>query len=220
MRLKADLHIHSTYSDGRCTPKDIILEAINKGIEIISITDHNSFQGAIIGSRYAKELPDAPLVIIGNEVRTDLGDILVYCLEAFDPPRNALELIDRAHENNCLLVPAHPFDIIRHGVGENLYSIRGWDAVEVWNASAPPNANKEAIKAAKILGLPGIASSDAHIPEYIGVAYTVIDVDEPSVENVLEAVKRGRVQPHYGYPDFRAFVKRVSWSIRRRLGLD
>ena len=218
MRARADLHIHSTYSDGRCSPKDIIIEAINKGIDIISITDHNSFRGAIVAARYARELPDSPIVIIGNEVRTDLGDILVYCQEEFDAPRNVFELIDRAHENNCLVVPAHPFDIMRHGVGDHIFNIRGWDAIEVWNASAPPNANREAIKAARLLGLPGLASSDAHVPEYIGAAYTLIELEELSVESVLKAIKKGYVQPHYGYPDFKAFVKRVGWSIRRRLG--
>ncbi len=218
MRARADLHIHSTYSDGRCSPKDIIIEAINKGIDIISITDHNSFRGAIVAARYAREIPDSPIVIIGNEVRTDLGDILVYCQEEFDAPRNVFELIDRAHENNCLVVPAHPFDIMRHGVGDHIFNIRGWDAIEVWNASAPPNANREAIKAARLLGLPGLASSDAHVPEYIGAAYTLIELEELTVESVLKAIKKGYVQPHYGYPDFKAFVKRVGWSIRRRLG--
>ena len=218
MRVKADLHIHSTYSDGRCSPKDIIIEAINKGIDIIGITDHNSFRGAIVAAHYAREIPDSPIVVIGNEVRTDLGDILVYCQEEFDTPRNTVELIDRAHENNCLVVPAHPFDIMRHGIGDHIFSIRGWDAIEVWNASAPPNANREAVKAARLLGLPGLASSDAHVPEYIGVAYTLIDLEELTVEAVLKAIKKGYVQPHYGYPDFKAFVKRVGWSIRRRLG--
>ncbi|ABN69841.1 PHP C-terminal domain protein [Staphylothermus marinus F1] len=217
----ADMHIHSTYSDGRASPKEIILTAIYKGLNIISITDHNSFQGSIIASRLAKDLvreyDEQLLVIIGNEVRTDKGDILVYCYEPIDVPRRIDYLIDKAHENNCLVVPAHPFDTLRLGIGDALFEYNGWDAIEVWNASADPRANREALRASKILGLPGIANSDAHIPEAIGSAYTVLELDELSVESVFKAIKNGNVHPHFGYPPFKVFIKKVEWSIERRI---
>ena len=38
-RIRADLHMHSTFSDGRNSPKEVILQAISKGLEAISITD-------------------------------------------------------------------------------------------------------------------------------------------------------------------------------------
>ncbi|MCM1988861.1 PHP domain-containing protein [Oceanirhabdus seepicola] len=37
-----DLHIHTYYSDGILTPSDIINEAKDKGIGLISVTDHNT----------------------------------------------------------------------------------------------------------------------------------------------------------------------------------
>ena len=37
-----DLHIHSYYSDGTMSPQEIVEEAKNRGLEIISITDHDS----------------------------------------------------------------------------------------------------------------------------------------------------------------------------------
>jgi len=39
-----DLHIHSTYSDGTYTVKEILQEAEKKRLEIISITDHDTIQ--------------------------------------------------------------------------------------------------------------------------------------------------------------------------------
>ncbi len=36
-----DLHIHSTFSDGKNTPEEIILAAIEKGIETIGFSDHS-----------------------------------------------------------------------------------------------------------------------------------------------------------------------------------
>ncbi len=211
------MHIHSTYSDGRPGPREILLIAIDKGLSIISITDHNTFQGSVVASRIARHLPEAPLVVIGNEVRTDHGDILVYCMEPVNIPYRLDLLIDYAHENNCLVVPAHPFDIVRLGIGDALFEYKGWDAVEVWNASADPRANKRAMEAAKLLGLPGLANSDAHIADYIGVAYTVFELEDLDVEYVFKAIKDHRVYPHRGYPSFKAFFKKLSWSITRRI---
>ncbi len=45
MFLKGDFHIHSTASDGCLNPKQIIVSAKSKGIDIIAIADHNSIDG-------------------------------------------------------------------------------------------------------------------------------------------------------------------------------
>lgn len=214
-RLAADMHIHTTISDGKASPMEIIYAAIDKGLDVISITDHNSFQGSVIAKKIASSINDAPIIVIGNEIRTQYGDVLVYCIEEPDIPYTLPELIDRAHEENCLVVPAHPFDIFRLGIGDMIYEFSGWDALEVWNASASHGSNKKAMKAAKILGLPGLANSDAHIPEYIGAAYTIIEADDYSVEAVLEAIRKSKVHPHPGYPPFKHVIKRFAWSFRR-----
>ncbi|OYT40333.1 MAG: histidinol-phosphatase [Desulfurococcales archaeon ex4484_58] len=209
------MHIHSTHSDGRASPKDILLYAMYRELKVISITDHDTFQGSVVASRYAREKKELPLVIIGSEVRSERGDILLYCFEPIDFPRKIDQLIDYAHENNCLVVPAHPFDAFRAGIGEALYEYSGWDGVEVWNSSSSLGANKKAIRASRELGLPGLANSDAHIPDYIGVAYTLLDVEELSVEAVFKAIKNNRVRPYFGYPPFKVFLKRIAWSIER-----
>ncbi len=216
-RIYADLHIHTSVSDGRASPIEALYAAMGKGLNAIAITDHNSFRGAILARKAAARLREAPLVIIGNEVRTQYGDVLVYCLDEVDIPYTLPELIDRAHEEGCLVVPAHPFDVLRLGIGDLVYELKGWDAIEVWNASASRGANRKAIEAAKLLGLPGLASSDAHIPEYIGVAYTIIEADGYSVEAVLDAIRKGRTRPRYGYPPFKYLLKRFAWSVRRLL---
>ena len=42
---KFNLHIHSTYSDGKADFKDIIESAKNRGYKLISVTDHNTIEG-------------------------------------------------------------------------------------------------------------------------------------------------------------------------------
>lgn len=39
--MKADLHMHSTYSDGRYTMRELVDEAAQKQIDVIAITDHD-----------------------------------------------------------------------------------------------------------------------------------------------------------------------------------
>ena len=38
---KVDLHIHSTFSDGKNTIEEIVLKAIENGFDVIGISDHS-----------------------------------------------------------------------------------------------------------------------------------------------------------------------------------
>lgn len=40
-----DLHTHSTYSDGTCTPKELIEQAEKSGLSALALTDHNTVDG-------------------------------------------------------------------------------------------------------------------------------------------------------------------------------
>ena len=44
MPTKIDLHIHTTYSDGFFTPKEVIDEASKNGVSVISIADHDTIE--------------------------------------------------------------------------------------------------------------------------------------------------------------------------------
>jgi len=214
--IRADLHIHTTYSDGKNSPKEVIYHAMNIGLNAIAITDHDTFQGAVVGNRIAKSSKLELVVIIGIEVRTDKGDVLVYCDHPIDVPRNVDMLIDKARVENCIVVPAHPYDLRRFGVGDEIFNYR-WDAIEVFNASSSSRANKKALRAAKILGLPGLANSDAHILDFIGVAYNEIQASSNSIDDILEAVRKGKVKPIAGRPSISSYAKYAYWSIARKV---
>ncbi|MCY0868901.1 MAG: PHP domain-containing protein [Desulfurococcus sp.] len=218
----ADLHIHSVYSDGKATPREIIRYAADKGVHVISITDHDTFKGGVEGYRLSRSLDSRSglkiLVVPGVELKSEAGDILVYCPNEVDLPRSIGPLIDKAHESNCIIAPAHPFDTLRNGIGELVYEYRGWDAIEVWNARSSRKANSRAMDAALALGKPGLANSDAHIPEHIASAYTVLYIEEPSsVEDVLDAIRRGLVKPVAGTLSLGGWLKGLSWSIEYRM---
>ena len=43
--LKADLHIHTTASDGVYTPSKVVLRAKEKGVQLLAVTDHDAVSG-------------------------------------------------------------------------------------------------------------------------------------------------------------------------------
>lgn len=93
--MKMDLHVHSTASDGRFSPQELVSMAAGSGLEIIAITDHDSLEGSAPALKTAKAFPSLT-VIPGVEVSTDVphGEvhILGYFLDGSDPElKEALE---------------------------------------------------------------------------------------------------------------------------------
>ena len=54
MENRVDLHIHTTASDGTCSPIEVVEQAIELGLSTIAITDHDSINGAMEATRYAE----------------------------------------------------------------------------------------------------------------------------------------------------------------------
>jgi len=79
---KVDLHIHSTASDGRYSPQEIIGKAAGLGLETIALADHDSIDGiapALEEVRKLKRLQFIP----GVEVSTDVPNGEVHVLGYF-----------------------------------------------------------------------------------------------------------------------------------------
>ena len=52
--MRADLHIHTSKSDGTDSVEEIIDKAINIGLDAVAITDHDNVSALEDGERYAK----------------------------------------------------------------------------------------------------------------------------------------------------------------------
>ena len=76
-----DLHTHTTASDGRCTPADLVARAAAAGVTVLSVTDHDTVAGCADASAAAL---DAGLTLIpGIEVTAVLDDADVHVLGYF-----------------------------------------------------------------------------------------------------------------------------------------
>lgn len=201
MQLKADLHVHTTYSnDSVITPKDLVFYAKKRGLSAVAVTDHNSVDGAL---KIAKET-DFP-IIPGIEVSSLHGHIIgLNVREPVARDLSADETVDRIHKLGGVAIACHPFALFKGSIGKHV--TEKFDAVEAINASAFPfgSSTRKANELARRLKLPRTAGADAHYGPVIGQAYTIVEA-EPTVDSMVKAIVEGRCQPAGGA---------IPWALR------
>ena len=79
---KIDLHIHSTASDGKLNPADIVRSSAERGLTVIALTDHDTVNGIAPALATAKAFPRLK-VIPGVEISTDVPKGEVHVLGYF-----------------------------------------------------------------------------------------------------------------------------------------
>jgi len=79
---QVDLHLHSTASDGKFSPADIVRKAAGLGLQAIALTDHDSIDGIIPALEAAKVHPELK-VIPGVEISTDMPEGQAHVLGYF-----------------------------------------------------------------------------------------------------------------------------------------
>lgn len=196
---KADLHIHTTFSDGTCTVEVALEWAANyTGLDVVAITDHDTLYGAWkaqeISHNYGIE------VIPGCEVTTRDGHMLALFLHTPIPRGlSMLESVLRVGEQGGLCLPAHPTDFLAHGVSREVLEqvLRHADArrvligIEAINTGIfNQKANRNAGQMAADFGLAPTGNSDSHVFWTIGLGYTVFEGH--TAEDVRKALLAGK----------------------------
>jgi predicted metal-dependent phosphoesterase TrpH len=186
-----DLHCHTSASfDSLADPLAVVRAAVTRGLTHIAITDHDNIDGAL---RARDGAPEGLTVIVGEEIKTDSGDLIGVFLErAVAPGRSVAETIADVREQGGLVGVPHPFDRLRGSMGKNeaLEAMAGLvDWVEAYNARVlVGSGNEQASLFAREHGLPGVAVSDAHSTLEVGVAYTALTGDPSTAEGLLAAL--------------------------------
>jgi hypothetical protein len=80
--VKADLHLHTTASDGRLEPREIVSLAVRVGLDVIAVTDHDTIDGVVPALAAAQASPSLT-VIPGVEINTDVPRGEVHILGYF-----------------------------------------------------------------------------------------------------------------------------------------
>ncbi len=79
--MRFDLHIHSNFSDGHDDVKTIIKAAVKRGLNGISITDHDTIRGIQIARQFINDLKLDLILIPGVEVTTSKGHLIILGIE-------------------------------------------------------------------------------------------------------------------------------------------
>lgn len=247
-----DAHVHSDDSYDGHEPVELILEhAAEIGLDAVVITDHDVIGESRRAAEMADEY--GLIGIPGVEVSTAHGHLLAVGVERMPPRRRPYdETIAWIHERGGVAIVPHPFQRSRHGVrernipvpdsedgeadadaerrGANVEVADGGadsevDAIEVFNAWLFTGyRNRRARRFAAEYGYPGIAASDAHHLEYVGRAFTEVEipgresVDAVTAADVLDAIRNGTTRVDGRRAPIRMAAKHYVGAAGRKSG--
>jgi predicted metal-dependent phosphoesterase TrpH len=188
------------------TAEELIEAAIEAGLDGVAVTEHLVIGGAKMTQEVGRLKYGFP-VFCGVEAKaTIFGDVLVFgCHRDFEPSIPWLVLRRIVSEAGGALIPAHPFRRWdRHSLWNYLEDqglslngrlakmdfVQGLTAVEVCNDGCRAAENAEAADLARILALPGVGGSDAHIATSVGRAATWFPGEIATDAELVAALKQ------------------------------
>lgn len=179
---RADLHIHTTVSDGLHTPRQLLDHVARlDNLDVIAITDHDRLEGSLWA--YARRDRYPFDIVPGVEVSSAEGHILALWVMSPIPANLSMaETAAAIHEQGGVAVLAHPFfrqmgnirRAARAYCKDREYLIRaGLDGIEGFNAAVLiPGTNRIARRVGKRIGLAVTGGSDAHTLGAVGMGHT------------------------------------------------
>lgn len=195
--LKVDLHLHTRHSfDCDYKVETIVRAAEAAGLDAVAITDHDTMSGCAVARKAARKMT----IIPGMEISTWKGTHLIgLFLKEEIQSRDILDVIDEIHDQGGLVLLPHPFRRStglmygrdKHGLydGDEIREILNrLDLVELANHRSEI---KEITDTDAFFStypeLPLVGGSDAHEPENVGKAHTVLEI---SGDNAPETIRR------------------------------
>jgi predicted metal-dependent phosphoesterase TrpH len=206
---KADMHLHTLYSDGTASVR-ALLDHVEQhtDLDLVAITDHERIDGAL----RARELHAAGdyrfELVVGEEVTTRRGHVLALFVEERIPAlRTLAETLERIHDQGGLAIAAHPMAPLTPSLGSRslLWAHAAndprhrLDAIELMNPSTAGRARRGARSRlnAEVLHLPAVGNSDAHVLEGVGSAWTWFPGS--SAADYRAAIAAGTTRPDGAY---------------------
>jgi len=213
---RADLHVHSTASQmsrlgvqtalglPECAtpPHEVYALAKRRGMDFVTITDHDTIQGAL-------QLADRPDVFISEELTADFAGepqqvhILCYGITPDDHARlhelagDVEAVAEYLHDREIACALAHPFYAVSAPLAPR-HRRRLAQLFPVWevrNGSRAPELNLPAAIYIDTHGGTGIGGTDDHAGIDIGRTWTEAPAAGTPAE-FLEHVRAGRVETH------------------------
>lgn len=192
-----DTHIHEDkYSfDSFIDFSELTKVSKEQGLDGICITNHEN-------NKMRKEIGDSAiiddvLVIVGAEILTHEGDILVFGVKDLPKEKvSAEELLNLVKRNKGAAIAAHPFRNNNRGLGSNIKRLSHLlTGLESFNGSTLSHHNEECYALADKLALPSLGASDAHTIDRVGRFATKFYDSIRDHKDFVEALKAGNYHP-------------------------
>jgi hypothetical protein len=196
---KGGLHIHSTLSDGRKSPEEVVEWYKNHGYDFIFITDHNKV------TDFSHLSSEDFLVLNGGEFtagRTDLNEPLHFVglnLPAGFTPSgkdSPQKLIEEIKEAGGEVILAHPYWSGLYW--QDIYPLEGILGIEIFNFGCEVEVRKgyslvhwdDLLNRGKRLY--GFAVDDSHWRiEDAGGGWIEVEAEELDKDSIMEAIRKG-----------------------------
>lgn len=197
---RANLHTHTTTSDGSISPAERVAQYRQAGYDVLALTDHgktNDVAGmsdakmlVVSGIEYHPNCPTNPNCyhIVGLGVPREF---------AFRDPQSAQDCIDDIHAAGGVSFLGHPY---WHGHTLNDFrNLKGLVAMEVFNSvcdlcgrGSSEHEWANALDSGMMLPCVGVDDVHAAEPgEEVAETWTMLKMPSRTVENVLEALRTG-----------------------------
>jgi predicted metal-dependent phosphoesterase TrpH len=168
---RADLHIHTSCSDGAASPLQVAARLARSKLAVASVTDHDTVEGSLRVREALKG--ERPEIVVGAEVTTADGHLLALFIERdVQSGLGARETVELIHEQGGLAIGPHPYFPFC-SLGE-LAGRLPLDAIEISNGTPLGElANRRAARRLGISGRTLVGGSDAHVVEAVGHVQTL-----------------------------------------------
>ena len=177
---RADIHIHTTASDGFATVEQVLDHIARVGtLSVVAITDHDVLDASLWAYTHRDHYPFE--LIPGVEVSSADGHVLaLWVTQPIAAGMSLKETAAAIHEQGGVAVLAHPFEVTVYAGAISRYlrhpevvQEAGIDAIEVHNAGTiTPGCNLLARRLAAQLGMSITGGSDGHSLVALGRGWT------------------------------------------------
>lgn len=178
-------------------PEKILEIAQQKNLDYIVVNDHNTINGGLeckrIESNYKVK------VIVGSEIKTDIGDVTGIFLKEEIKQGPYLEVIQQIKNQNGLSILNHPY------VGHNLAGLNfaAFDFIEGYNGRCNEEQNKKAVKLAEVHQKPILTGSDAHTYHEVANNYSEFE----SIDTLFKPLNHIHYKTHNFYKVYSQLIK-------------
>jgi histidinol phosphatase-like PHP family hydrolase len=222
---KFDLHMHSSDSDGKNSPEEMVKKATSLGLDAIAITDHNTannFSVKELSEKYGIHIISGcefsflagHFVVLGVEakiIRKVLNRYKIRNETTKNPSRKKKikEIFKFLIKKGALIIVAHP------KIPSGWMSARGNFLLKLYNEGLIHGAeshngslekkfkkklyriwHKRAKKVTDRFGIPPYANTDAHKKQDLGHRFNMIKLDDPL--KLIKVLREGRVEIKHG----------------------